>query len=147
MMRISMIRVLTLACFAATLIFLGASPAPAEQFEFAPPSHIKLNRIYKVDKLTGEITACQYGAAEGTVGVTLCYPPGEGASAQPAGDYALVASRHVDDGGIFRVNRRTGDVAICYVLNAEKVVCTPPSSEKTVVTGSTPPVDPIKQGP
>jgi hypothetical protein len=105
-----------------------ALPALAEQFEFAPPSHVKLNRIYKIDKLTGEITACQYGAAEGTVGVTICYPAGEGATAQSAGEYGLVASHHVDDGGIFRVNRRNGDVAICYVLNAEKVVCTPPSS-------------------
>ncbi len=49
--------------------------------------HIKLNRIYKVDKLTGEITACQYGAAEGSVGVTLCYPAGDGATAQAPGDY------------------------------------------------------------
>ncbi len=127
------------------LLAIFAGPAAAEQFEFAPPSHIKLNRIYKVDKLTGEITACQYGAAEGTVGVTLCYPAGEGATAQPAGDYGLVASHHVDDGGIFRVNRRSGDVSICYVLNAEKVVCTPPSSDKTVVTGST--TEPLKQGP
>jgi hypothetical protein len=111
------------------LVAAGFSlPALAEQFEFAPPSHVKLNRIYKIDKLTGEITACQYGAAEGTVGVTICYPAGEGATAQAAGEYGLVASHHVDDGGIFRVNRRNGDVAICYVLNAEKVVCTPPSS-------------------
>jgi hypothetical protein len=136
----------TLLCIG---LALTAMPAAAEQFEFAPPSHIKLNRIYKLDKLSGEITACQYGAAEGTVGVTICYPAGEGATAQAPGDYGLVASHHVDDGGIFRVNRRSGDVAICYVLNAEKVVCTPPASDKTVVTGSTTTTttDPQKLGP
>jgi hypothetical protein len=115
----------------------GLSSAHAEQFEFAPPSHIKLNRLYRVDKLNGEITACQYGATEGSLGVTLCYPSGEGAVAQAPGDYGLMASHHVDDGGIFRINRRTGDIAICYVLNAEKVVCTPNSSDKTpLATGS-----------
>jgi hypothetical protein len=132
----ALIAVLGLAAFVA--------PVAAEQFEFAPPSHIKLNRIYKVDRLTGEITACQYGAADGTVGVTICYPAGEGATAQTPGEYGLVASRHVDDGGIFRVNRRSGDISVCYVLNAEKVVCTAPASDKSVVTGST---DPLLKGP
>ena len=92
--------------------------ASAEQFEFAPPSHIKLNRIYRIDTLNGEITACQYGATEGSIGVTICYPSGDGATAQAPGDYGLIASHHVDDGGIFRVNKRNGDVSICFGKSA-----------------------------
>ena len=76
--------------------------------------------------LTGEIGACQYGDKEGTIGVTLCYPPGEGAKGQPPSTYALVASRHEREGGVFRVDVRTGVMSICYVLKAE-VVCTPPA--------------------
>ena len=73
---------------------------------------------------TGEIAACQYGLKEGTVGVTLCYQPGEGATAQSPSEYGLVASRHEREAGIFRVDLRTGAMSICYVLN-DMVVCTP----------------------
>ncbi len=102
--------------------------ALAGSFEFVPAPQINLNRVYRIDKATGEVSACQYGAVketEGTVGVTLCYVTGEGAGPQPAGEYGLVATRHVNDGGIFRVNYRTGQMNVCYVF-AEKVVCTPP---------------------
>ena len=75
-------------------------------------------------KATGEIGACQYGLKEGSVGATLCYPPGEGATAQQQSEYALVASRHEREGGVFRVDLRSGAMSICYVLN-DSVVCTP----------------------
>ena len=42
-----------------------------------------LNRVYRLDRVTGEMGACQYGLKENTIGVTLCYPPGEGAGPQP----------------------------------------------------------------
>jgi hypothetical protein len=124
--------------FAAALPFAAASgPASAtEPFAFAPPSHIKLNRIYRVDTLNGAMTACQYGATDGSIGVTICYPAGEGAGPQAPGLYDIVASHHVDDGGIFRVNRRTGEISVCYVLNAEKVVCTPSAVDAPLATGS-----------
>ena len=60
------------------------------------------------------------------VGVTLCYEPGQGAGPQGPSDYALVASSHEREGGVFRVDLRTGQMSICYVLN-DKVVCTPPT--------------------
>jgi len=63
---------------------------------------------------------------ENTIGVTLCYQPGEGAGPQAPGEYALVASRHEREGGVFRVDLRTGAMSICYVLN-DLVVCTPPA--------------------
>ena len=68
----------------------------------------------------------QFGVRWGTVGVTLCYEPGEGAGPQPASDYSLVASNHEHEGGIFRVDLRNGNMSVCYLLK-DKVVCTPPA--------------------
>ncbi|MFC0283120.1 hypothetical protein ACFFJB_05780 [Camelimonas abortus] len=107
---------------AAALAVPGA--AFAGNYDFAPAPQVDLNRIYRVERVTGEMGACQYGLKEGSVGVTLCYGPGEGAGPQTPGDYRLVASRHEREGGVFRVNDRTGEMSICYVFN-EKVVCTP----------------------
>ncbi len=98
----------------------------AASYEFLAAPETDLNRVYRLDRATGEIGACQYGLNEGTVGVTLCYPPGEGAGPQGSSEYSLVASRHEREGGVFRVDLRTGTMSICYVLN-EAVVCTPPA--------------------
>jgi hypothetical protein len=99
--------------------------AAAQTYDFTPAPQTDLNRVYRVNRFTGEVTACQYGLKEGTAGVTLCYPAGEGAAAGPQSDYALVASRHEREGGVFRVDRRSGAISVCYVF-AEEVVCTPP---------------------
>jgi len=105
---------------------LGAGLAQAGAYEFVAAPERDLNRIYRIDQTTGEVGACQYGLKEGTVGVTLCYEPGAGAGPQPAGEYGLIASSHEHEGGVFRVDLRTGMMSICYVLN-DKVVCTPPA--------------------
>ena len=113
---------------AAGLLPALAAPAWAASFEFVPAPQIDLNRVYRVDKVTGEVTSCQYGLREGavgSVGVTVCYGAGEGASAQAPSEYGLVASRHTREAGVFRVNYRTGEMSICYVqLQKEAVVCT-----------------------
>lgn len=109
----------------ALLAFLGGTACvAAANYEFLAAPEIDLNRVYRLDRATGEIGACQYGLKENSVGVTLCYPPGEGAGPQPSSEYGLVASRHEREGGVFRVDLRTGTMAICYVLN-DQVVCTP----------------------
>jgi hypothetical protein len=54
----------------------GATAALAANYEFLAAPEIDLNRIYRIDKATGEVGACQYGLKEGSIGVTLCYPPG-----------------------------------------------------------------------
>jgi hypothetical protein len=105
-------------------IGLSVTAAAAQQFQFAPAPQTDLNRIYRVDRQTGEMGACQYGLKDSSVGVTLCYPAGEGAGPQDASDYALVSSRHDREGGIFRVDLKTGMMSVCYVYD-EKVVCTP----------------------
>ena len=113
-----------LAILAAAM--LPALPAAAQQFQFAPAPQTDLNRVYRIDRQTGEVGACQYGLKENSIGVALCFPPGEGGGAQTPSDYALVPSRHEREGGVFRVDQRTGAMSICYVYE-EKVVCTPPS--------------------
>ena len=114
------------------LALLPVSSAFAAQYEFLAAPEVDLNRIYRVDRATGEVGACQYALAnpsapaEQANGVTLCYPPGQGASAQTPSDYALIASHHEHEAGVFRVDTRSGAMSICYVLN-NYVVCTPPS--------------------
>lgn len=112
---------------AIAAICVGGSVAfgAASTYDFLAAPETDLNRVYRLDKATGEIGACQYGLKEGTIGVTLCYPPGEGANAQAQSEYGLVASRHDREGGVFRVDLRSGAMSICYVLN-DSVVCTPP---------------------
>src|SRR5215204_6000363 len=117
------IRVATgLACVLAATAIATAAP-----YDFVPAPQTDLNRIYRIDRITGEVSSCQYGLQEGTVGVTLCFGGGEGAGAQPPGEYGLIASRHEREGGVFRVNYRTGEMSVCYVFD-EKVVCTPQMS-------------------
>ena len=109
----------------AMILLAGGHAATAQEYRFLPGPQIDLNRIYRVNRLTGEMGACQYAIKEGSVGVALCYPAGEGGGPQPVpGDYDLVASNHEREGGIFRVNTRTGEASVCYVM-AERVVCTP----------------------
>jgi hypothetical protein len=98
----------------------------AGSYEFVAAPATDLNRVYRVDRSTGEMGACQYGLQEGTIGVTICYPAGEGGGAQAPGDYTILASRHDRESGVFRLNLRTGEMSNCYVLE-EKVVCTPPA--------------------
>ena len=106
---------------------LQALPATAASFEFVPAPQADLNRMYRVDKVTGEVTSCQYGLQEsgGGIGQTVCFGPGEGAGPQNPSEYGLVASRHTREAGVFRVNYRSGEMSICFVLvKKEQVVCT-----------------------
>lgn len=125
---------------AAVLIGLSAG-AEAASYDFVPAPQTDLNRIYRVDKYSGEVGSCQYGLQEGSVGTTLCFGAGEGAGPQPSGEFGLVASHHEREGGVFRVNYRTGEISICYVYD-EKVVCTPqtspPPAARASVAGAAP---------
>ena len=126
---------------------LHTLPAMASSYEFVPAPQTDLNRMYRVDKVTGEVTSCQYGLQEsgGGIGQTVCFGAGEGAGAQPPSEYGLVASRHAREAGVFRVNYRTGEMSICYVqLQKEAVVCTAqanpasPGADEVPATGAAP---------
>ncbi|KMO43305.1 hypothetical protein VQ02_00435 [Methylobacterium variabile] len=109
---------------AGLLVAAAAGAAQGASYEFVPAPQADLNRVYRVDKATGEVISCQYGLQENTIGTTLCFGPGEGAGPQAPSEYSLVASRHLREAGVFRVNQRTGAMSICYVLD-DAVVCTP----------------------
>jgi hypothetical protein len=117
---------------AGLAFFAAAQGALAANYEFLAAPEITLNRVYRLDRAIGEIGACQYALKESPegskespgVGLTLCYPPGEGAGPQAPSEYSLVASHHQGEGGVFRVDLRTGMMSICFVLN-DAVVCTP----------------------
>jgi hypothetical protein len=115
------------AAAAAAVLALASLPAVAASYEFVPAPQTDLNRIYRVDRVTGEVISCQYGLQEGTVGATLCFGAGEGAGPQAPAEYGLVSSRHEREGGVFRVNYRTGGMSVCYVFD-DRVVCTPQTS-------------------
>ncbi|MGD9544352.1 MAG: hypothetical protein AB7F41_04990 [Methylocystis sp.] len=118
----------TLTAGALVFAALGASAATAGNYEFLAAPQTDLNRVFRLDRSNGEVGACQYGLKEGAaVGVTLCYPPGDGARAGAFSEYALIASRHTGEGGVFRVDLRSGMMSICFVLNETAVVCTPPA--------------------
>src|SRR3954468_3864629 len=146
------IRVATgLACVLAATA--GPSAAP---YDFVPAPQTDLNRVYRIDRITGEVSSCQYGLQEGPGGVTLCSGGGEGGGAPrgwgggegpggpPPGEYGLVAPRHEREGGVFRVNYRTGEMSVCYVYD-EKVVCTPQASPAAAQgVGAAPAAAPVR---
>ena len=124
---------------------LAAAPAVAASYEFLAAPQINLSLVYRIDKLTGDVIACQFAhspgrsdVGPGAFGVTACYRSGEGATGQEPGEYGLVATRHEQEGGVFRVNYRTGALSICYLyfqrerqgdhegIADQYVVCTPP---------------------
>ncbi len=136
-----------IAAVAATAACAFAPPASAAaepQYEFLPAPQINLSLVYRLDKLTGDVIACQFAhnpgrtdVGPGAFGVTSCYRGGDGATKQEPGDYGLIATRHEQEGGVFRVDYRTGGLSICYLyFQREKqgdheaiadqyVVCTP----------------------
>lgn len=116
---------MTFARFVLALAGLAvAVPAAAADYAFLAAPTKALNRVFRVDRQTGEMGVCQFAVQERSVGVTLCLPPGEGAGPQEPGSYDLVASNHATEEGVFRVDRGAGRMSICYVLG-EQVLCTP----------------------
>ena len=86
--------------FSALALCVGATVAvAASNYDFLAAPETDLNRVYRLDKATGEIGACQYGLKEGSVGATLCYPPGEGATAMQQSEYGDKPKPMVEIGG------------------------------------------------
>ena len=136
-------------CISGLVAALLAAPTLAtasERFEFLPAPQINLSLVYRLDKLTGDVIACQFGhnpgrtgVGPGAYGVTACFRGADGAINQPPGDYDLTSSRNEQEGGVYRVDRRSGAISVCYLYfqrekqgEAERVldqyvVCTAPS--------------------
>jgi hypothetical protein len=134
----------------AAIAGFASPPALASQYEFLAAPQINLSLVYRLDKLTGDVIACQFAhnpgrtdVGPGAFGVTTCYRGGDGAVKQDPGEYGLIATRHEQEGGVFRVDYRTGALSICYLyFQREKqgdheaiadqyVVCTPEWKQST----------------
>lgn len=118
-------------CLAAGAAVAQTRP-PA--YEFSPPPSESANRVYGVNRTTGEVSACQYERPEGNLlGITRCFRQGEGAGVQKPGTYLLVPTRFAGETGIFRVNQDSGEMSICFVREVNPqggstepmVLCTP----------------------
>ena len=136
----------TLLPILATGLTLLAAAAQGASYEFVPAPQADLNRMYRVDKVTGEVTSCQYGLQEsaGGIGLTVCFAAGEGAGAQAPSEYGLVGTHHTREAGVFRVNYRTGEMSICFVLvKKEQVVCTQQASPSVDRTPDAPLTGPV----
>jgi hypothetical protein len=101
---------------------MAPSPSFAAQFEFLAAPQINLTLVYRVDKQTGEVIACKFAfnsgrsdVGPGGFGVTACFRAGDGATKQDLGDYGLVATHNEQEGGVFRVDYRTGSLSACYL--------------------------------
>jgi hypothetical protein len=127
------------------LVARSALAVANSQYEFLAAPQINLSLVYRLDKLTGDVIACKFAlnpnkteVEPGAYGVTLCYRGGDGATKQEPSEYGLVATRHEQEGGVFRVDYRNGALSICYlyfqrekqadreVVVDQYVVCTPP---------------------
>ena len=121
-----------------------ARRAAQPQFEFLAAPQINLSLVYRLDKLTGDVIACQFGhnpgeptSSRARSASRSCYRGGDGATKQEPSDYGLIATRHEQEGGVFRVDYRTGGLSICYLyfqrekqgdheaITDQYVVCTP----------------------
>jgi hypothetical protein len=127
-MRPARFRFFSRAALAAVAVLSSVAALAGGNYEFLAAPQVNLNLVFRVNRVNGEVGACHFGLQKGAaIGVTLCYPPGEGAKAGAESDYSLVASHHTGESGVFRVDLRTGEMAVCYLLAAKSVVCTPPA--------------------
>lgn len=125
MCRLMLTSLLFSLFFASAAFSLQAATSDSSGYEFAAPPTTSANLIYRVDRHTGEVNACQFAAKGPAIGSTVCLPAGDGAGPQTPGDYGLAPSNMAQEIGLFRVDRETGAMSVCYVLN-ERVVCTAP---------------------
>jgi len=138
-------RYVSLFCGALALAAAPSGALANDRWEFLTAPQINLSLVYRLDKLSGDVIACQYAhnpgkpdVEPGAYGVTNCYRGGDGAVKQEPGEYGLLTSRNEQEGGVFRVDYRTGALSICYLyFQREKqgdrevavdqyVVCTAP---------------------
>ena len=75
----------------------ASSALAGDRYEFLAAPQINLSLVYRLDKLTGDVIACQFAknpgkneVEPGAYGVTQCYRGGDGAVNQPPGDYGLL---------------------------------------------------------
>ncbi len=119
-------RLLACLCLAMGLSGFGIGRAAAANYDFLAAPERDLNRGFS-SRSRDRRDRCLPIRPEGRHDRRhALLRAGRGRRAAAASDYSLVASSHEHEGGVFRVDLRSGKMSICYVLN-DKVVCTPPS--------------------
>lgn len=108
---------------AGMTVGLGFGTAIADEgaYHFSPSGHTDRLNLFRVHRTTGAVDLCDWKAAgegEPAAGTISCSKQGPGAQAQADGDYVLVPAVDQDSNTIFRVNRATGSVALCYVIDS-----------------------------
>ena len=93
---------------------IRSSPAPTSSWR----PEIILNRVYRLDKATGEIGARQYGPKGRLDRRDLCYPPGEGATAQASSEYGARRLPPRARGGVFASTCGPGTMS--HLLRAQR---------------------------
>lgn len=120
-------------CLIAGLAMLAVVPpvsAQTIQYEFLTPADTEDDRLWRVDTLSGEVGMCTFEKKDRKHprGFMACLKAGAGASIQDQpGPYGLVRSNREDATSVFRVNRRTGTMSLCYERDDRKghrIVCT-----------------------
>ncbi len=118
-------------------VLAAAQDASQGAYMFSAPPSAQANRVYSVNRKTGEMNACQFERPDSSqVGVTRCFTRGEGAGAVSAGNYQLVPD------AIWRRDRyfpgqyrhRRDEHLLCARTcrrpaaggNEAKILCTPP---------------------
>lgn len=127
---------LAVLALAASVGGACAQQTPQGAFAFASPPSAQANRVYSVNRQSGEVSACQFERPDASqTGITRCFPRGDGAVAQANGIYSLISTGFAGETGVFRVNAATGEMSICYVRDVPKagggqeakILCTPPA--------------------
>ncbi len=84
-----------------------------------------LNRIYRIDASRARSGRASTARRKAPSASRSASPRATGPASRNPPNTASSASRHEREGGVFRVDMRTGAMSVCYVFD-ERVVCTPP---------------------
>jgi hypothetical protein len=112
-----------LAMLGWNLLLGGGAKAAEALYEFETPTSPETNSIYRLNTATGEINWCYWTKVEGkTIGKTQCDPAGENAGPQKPGVYGLMKSPYKTETAIYRVDKISGKVWLCFPESG-KTVC------------------------
>jgi hypothetical protein len=107
------------------LFMLPAAGAVAGEglYEFEIPTSPESNAIYRLNSATGEINICYWAKVEGnSVGKIECGAAGQNAGPQRPGVYGALRSPYKTETGVFRFDKLSGKVWLCFLDNG-KTVC------------------------
>ena len=91
----------------------------SQGYKIAAPPATSAEIMYRVDCATEEVGTGVFLPKGPTIRSTVCFPAREGAGPETLSSNLAAAD------GLLPVNRDTGEISVCYVLN-ERVVCTAP---------------------